>query len=147
MLNHMWKIVYYEGLLLYKRGKLVCLYCKLLLPSFMLEARCAARMESIATRLRGMQDKIARFEQQVRATALGGPVDVDHSIRKMLRGLKQDIRTVRLEVANMYGPGRRRSSGARLNRALTALNRNAEATYLAADRLLWEIEQHDGPAG
>jgi hypothetical protein len=145
MLNLMWKIVYYESLLLYKRSKLVYLHCLMLMPPFVLETRCAIRMESIAGRLRGMQDRIAKFEKYIHDGTFREAIDEDHSIRKMLQGLKEDIRTVRLEVAAMRGKHRPRPGGSRLGRALEALNRIAEETYLAADRLLWEIEQHDSP--
>jgi hypothetical protein len=143
MLNLMWKLMYYHCLLFYQWGKLAYLHCLMLMPSVVLEARCARRMERMAARLSRMQGKILQFEKNLSEGCINQAIDADHGIREMLQGLKADIRTMRLEASSIRGMNRR--CGLRLERALVRLHEVAEATYLAADRLLWEIEEHDTP--
>jgi hypothetical protein len=145
MLNLFCKLMFYESVLAYKRLKLLWLHFLMLLPPSVVEFRCALRMERLALRLLRMQHKILAFEQRIQEGCFNGCIDEDNSIAEMMRGLKQDVRMVRLEVASLHGVNRRRLSGARLGRALDKLHEVAESTYLAADRLLWEIEQHDSP--
>lgn len=145
MLTLALKLIYFE--LLAAFGRLRDLRPALLaaLPPVLVETRCAIRMERLADRLGRMHDKIMAFEEHIHQGHFIDEIDADRSIRAMLRGLKEDIRTVRCEVAAL-APRRREGYGAlRLGAALAKLHRVAEQTYAAADRLLWEIAEHDGP--
>jgi hypothetical protein len=145
MLTLALKLIYYEMLAAFGRLKNLRLALLASLPAVVVETRCAIRMEGLANRLGRMHDKIMSFESHIHQGHFTDEIDADRSIRDMLRGLKQDIRTVRCEVASLE-PVRREGYGAlRLRAALARLHRVAEQTYAAADRLLWEIAQHDGP--
>jgi hypothetical protein len=143
MLELLFKYLYFQFRLSGKRLKLLWLQCLLYMPASIIELRYARRMDRIAQRLLGMQVKLTEFEQRIRDGYYKEEIDGDNSFRSMLKGLKEDIRTVRLEVSAMHELNRRRMGGARLDRALTELRKVAEDTYGAADRLLWEIDQHD----
>jgi hypothetical protein len=136
------KILYYESLQFARRLKAQWLMLLLSVLPFVVHARCARRMEALATRLQMMRGKIERFEAHVLGGCFEELVDADRTIRAMLLGLKDDIRHIRCELAGLPklppGPG-----AARLDSALAQLHRIAEETYCAADRLIWEIDEHD----
>lgn len=144
MLTLALKLLYYELLAALNRLRHVRPALLAALPAGMVETRCAIRMERLVKRLARMHDKITAFESHIHKGHFIEEIDADRSIRAMLHGLKQDIRTVRCEVAALE-PIRRDGYGAqRLRAALRKLHRIAEDTYAAADRLLWEIAEHDG---
>lgn len=115
-----------------------------LLPSALfVEFRCARRIDALSRRVRGMQQKIARMSAHVLSGRAGGAVDADRSLRRMLADLKLDLNGVRRDLASWHARECRGRTGALLAAAIERLNRIAAETYLAADRLEWEIEDHD----
>ena len=66
-------------------------------------------------------------------------LDHDGMLRDSLKGLKEDMRGIRCQLAGM---GRAQLSE-RMQRAFARLGRVAEDTYACADRLQWEIDEHD----
>lgn len=99
------------------------------------ERRAAMRLDRLADRLAGMGYKIELLRKRMEA-GLDAPLDADASLRESLRGLKEDIRTVRSQLCSLSGPG----SSPRLQRAFNRLSAIAEKTYAAADKLQWEID-------
>jgi hypothetical protein len=115
-----------------------------LLPSALfVEFRCARRIDALARRVGGMQRKIARMSAHVLSGRAGGAVDADRSLRRMLGDLKIDLNGVRRDLATWHAKECRGRTGALLAAAIERLNRIAADTYMAADRLEWEIEEHD----
>jgi hypothetical protein len=113
------------------------------MPAIVIETRCALRMESLALRLARMRGRITRFEAHIHEGRFNARIDADRVIRAMLEGLKEDVRAIRCEVAILHGVPERGYGALRLVRARDALLSIASQTYSAADRLVWEIEQHD----
>jgi hypothetical protein len=107
------------------------------------ERRSALRLERLADRLEGMGSKIDLLRKRMDEGRLDEPVDADASLREALRGLKEDIRTVRCQLAVLRGP----RIAPRLQRAFNRLAAIAEETYASADKLQWEIDAHDRDAG
>ncbi|NHZ78617.1 hypothetical protein F2P44_04870 [Massilia sp. CCM 8695] len=103
------------------------------------ERRTALRLDRLADRLAGMGVKIDILRKRMNEGRLDEPLDADASLREALRGLKEDIRTVRCQLSALSGP----RSSPRLQRAFARLAAIAEKTYAAADKLQWEIEAHD----
>jgi methyl-accepting chemotaxis protein len=99
------------------------------------ERRAAMRLDRLADRLAGMGYKIDMLSKRL-DEGLDEPLDADASLRESLKGLKEDIRTVRSQLASLSGPG----SSPRLQRAFNRLSAIAEKTYAAADKLQWEID-------
>ena len=115
-----------------------------LLPSALfVEFRCARRIDALSRRVGRMQQKIARMSAHVLSGRAKGAVDADRSLRRMLAELKLDLNGVRRDLANWHAKECRGRTGALLAAAIERLNRIAADTYLAADRLEWEIEDHD----
>lgn len=115
----------------------------LVLPPGVRQLRCARRMNGLATRLESMRRKITAFEASIVAGAFRNAVDADFTIRAMLKGLKEDIREIRCEMAAVPIAARTGPGGEHLSAAIDRLHSVAQATYVAADRLLWEIGEHD----
>lgn len=90
-----------------------------------------------------MGRKISSFEASLLAGAFREAVDADFTIRDMLQGLKDDIRNIRCEMSALPLESCVGLGGQRLSAAIARLQAVAQQTYLAADRLLWEIEEHD----
>jgi hypothetical protein len=143
MLTLAWKILVCEVLLACHRARAHWRGLLLLMPPFVKQLRCARRMESLAVRLASMSRKISAFETSLLDGAFKEAVDADFAIREMLKGLKEDIRTIRCEMAAVPINARSGYCGARLREAIDHLRTVAEETYVAADRLLWEIGEHD----
>lgn len=110
------------------------------LASLGAERRCAMRLDRIADRLLAMAERITMLRDRMQAGFADEPVDEDHTLRDSLKGLKEDIRGIRCQLAGMHRP----QLSARLQRAFSRLGKIAEATYAVADKLQWEIEEHDG---
>lgn len=103
------------------------------------ERRCALKLDRIGDRLLGMGSRINMLRERMQVGIVDEPVDDDGALRVSLKGLKEDIRGVRCQLFSMQGPG----LSARLERAFARLNRIAEETYALADKLQWEIDEHD----
>ena len=138
-----WKILVCEVLLALNRARGHWHGLMTLMPPAVRRMRCARRMESLAARLTSMRRKISAFEASLTAGAFREAVDADFTIREMLKGLKEDIRHIRCEMAAVPVASRAGLGGQRLGAAIDHLHTVAEETYVAADRLLWEIGEHD----
>lgn len=139
-----WKILVCETMLAWQRLRALWREQLLvLMPPLLRQARCARRMECLAVRLALMRRKIAAFEASLLDGSFREPVDADFAIRVMLKGLKENIRHIRCEIAAVPQPVARGYGGVKLRAAMERLHVVAEETYLAADRLLWEIGEHD----
>lgn len=99
------------------------------------ERRAAIRLDRLADRLAAMGYKIEMLRKRM-DEGLDEPLDADCSLRDSLKGLKEDIRSVRSQLYTVTGPG----SSPRLQRAFNRLSAIAEKTYAAADKLQWEID-------
>lgn len=109
-----------------------------LLLSLGAERRCAMRLDRMADRLLAMGERI-----DVLRSRMGGGVDeaidADGSLRDALKGLKDDISGIRCQVGGMGRP----NLNARVQRAFARLSKVAAQTYARADKLQWEIDEHD----
>jgi len=103
------------------------------------ERRCAMGLDRVADRLASMGAKINLMRSRMRDGGMEVAIDADCSLRDALRGLKDDIRGIRRQLAGMQTPQR----SARLQRAFAHLGKIAEETYVCADRLQWEIDEHE----
>ena len=102
------------------------------------ERRCALRLDRLGDRLNLMAGRINLLRSRM-LEEVGEAIDSDHALRDALKGLKEDIREIRCQLAGMQSP---QLSG-RLQRAFARLGQIAEQTYASADKLQWEIEEHD----
>lgn len=109
------------------------------LSSLGAERRCAMRLDAMADRLASMGQKIDLLRQRIRAGDGDEPVDDDATLREALKSLKEDIRDIRCQLTAMDAP---QLSG-RIERAIRRLSLIAEETYTSADKLQWEIAEHD----
>ncbi|UUZ55469.1 hypothetical protein LP419_07160 [Massilia sp. H-1] len=103
------------------------------------ERRCAMRLDRVADRLACMGGRINTLRASMNEGGADEAIDADFLLRDELRGLKDDIRTIRCQLAGMRVSG---LSG-RMQRAFARLSRIASETYASADRLQWEIADHD----
>ncbi|MES2901654.1 MAG: hypothetical protein V4723_18145 [Pseudomonadota bacterium] len=103
------------------------------------ERRCAQRLDQIGDRLGLMGEKIDLLRTSMREHGADEAIDPDFCLRESLKGLKEDIRDIRRQLATLQAP----QLGARLQRAFARLNKVAEETYASADKLQWEIGEHD----
>lgn len=127
-----------------QRSKTFAVLRRTLSPSALfVELRCARRIDALARRLMRMQGKIGRMSAHVLSQQAGAAVDADRSLRGMLADLKLDLNGIRRDLALWYTRECRGRAGAMLRASIENLNRIAADTYLAADRLEWEIEEHD----
>jgi hypothetical protein len=116
----------------------VCRRAELALASLGAERRCALRLDRLGDRLNVMGARINLLRSRM-LDEVGEAIDTDHALRDALRGLKEDIREIRCQLAGMQSP----QLSARLQRAFARLAKIAEATYASADQLQWEIDEHD----
>jgi hypothetical protein len=112
---------------------------ELLLLSLGAERRCAMRLDRVADRLLVMAGRINALRERIDGGDVDEAIDADGMLRDSLKGLKEDIRVIRCQLAGM----RRPQLSARMQRAFARLNRVAEETYASADKLQWEIDEHD----
>lgn len=127
-----------------RRSRMFALWRRALSPSALfVELRCARRIDALARRLAGMQAKIGRLSGHLLSGRMEGAIDADRSLRRMLSELKDDLTTIRRDLALWHVKECRGRTGPRLEAAIAQLNRIAAETYSAADRLGWEIEEHD----
>lgn len=128
-----------------RRSRLVARVGRRLLPrGVLVEFRCARRIHAVARRLHGMQGKIAALSGHLQAGRIEGPVDADRNLRRMLAELKDDLNSIRRDLALWHAKECGGRTGATLAEAIAQLNRIAADTYAAADRLGMEIDDHDG---
>lgn len=105
------------------------------------ERRCALSLERIGERLAGMGDRINLLRARIGEGPSDAALDPDCCLCDCLKGLKADIRDIRRQLSMLQGT----RLSARLQRATARLASIAEHTYLSADRLQWEIGEHDRP--
>lgn len=103
------------------------------------ERRCAMRLDRVADRLASMGGRINVLRSRMNDGKSDEAVDADFVLRDALKGLKEDIRSIRCQLAGLHAP----MLSARMQRAFTRLSKVAEETYTSADRLQWEIAEHD----
>lgn len=101
--------------------------------------RSAQRLDALGDRLLHMSGKIDRLRAHIGDGGAGRPIDRDGSLRGFLKELKHDIREIRCQLAGWQSGG----ADARLLRAVMRLSHIAETTYALADKLQWEIDEHD----
>ena len=140
MLTLAWKILVCELLLALHRARG---NWRALMPPVLRRLRCARKIESLSARLTAMRRKITAFEASLVAGAFREAVDADFTIRNMLKGLKEDIGNIRCEMSAVPPESCAGLGGQRLGVAIEQLQAVAQETYLAADRLWWEIGEHD----
>jgi hypothetical protein len=128
----------------FRRSRTLAAWRRVLSPSALfVEMRCARRIDALSRRLTGMQGKIGRMSAHVLSGGGGAAVDADCSLRRMLTELKDDLNAIRRDLATWHARECRGRAGAALTAAIARLNRIAADTYSAADRLEWEIAEHD----
>jgi len=103
------------------------------------ERRCAMRLDRIGDRLVTMGSRINFLRSRIAGGLAGEAIDADRSLRAALKGLKEDIRGIRCQLVSTPKP----QLSARLERAFARLAGIAEQTYCSADKLQWEIDEHD----
>ena len=102
------------------------------------ERRCTVRLDSLGDRFSAMRERINLLRSRM-LDDVGEAIDSDYALRNALKGLKEDIREIRCQLAGMQSP----QLSARLQRAFARLAGIAEQTYASADKLQWEIDEHD----
>lgn len=103
------------------------------------ERRCAMRLDAVADRLTRMAHNINGLRARLSEGDGDEPVDEDATLRTALKGVKEDIRDIRCQLAGMHSL----PISARIERAILRVGRIAEETYASADKLQWEIAEHD----
>jgi len=111
--------------------------------SLLAQWRCARRIDAMTQRLLRMRAKIRALSAHVMSGALRSAIDPDGSLLAMLVDLKEETCTLRYQMAQWHTKQCKGRAGARLRASMLALNRIAADTYAAADRLAWEIVEHD----
>lgn len=111
--------------------------------SLLVQWRCARRIDAMTHRLLRMRAKIRALSGHVMSGALRGALDPDGTLAVMLGDLKEETRTLRYQLAQWHEKECRGRAGMRLKASMRVLNRIAAETYAAADRLAWEIVEHD----
>jgi hypothetical protein len=138
------KQIFAHALQAIRRSRTLAYWRRVLSPSaLVVEARCAHRIDALATRLAGMRGKISKLSSHLLSGKMGGMVDADGSLRRMLSELKDDLNCIRRDLAIWHAKECRGRTGKRLAAAIAQLNHIAAETYAAADRLEWEIVEHD----
>lgn len=104
------------------------------------ERRCALRLDRLTDRLTAMGQKINGLRARMHDNGGDEPVDEEATLREALKSLKEDIRSIRCQLMNMHPA----QLSDRIQRAILRLGQIAEETYACADKLQWEIAEHDG---
>lgn len=138
------KQLFADALKAVRRSRTLAYWRRVLSPSaLVVEARCARRIDALSTRLTGMRAKITTLSSHLLSGKMAAAVDADRSLRRMLSELKEDLNCIRRDLAMWHAKECRGRTGRRLAAAIAQLNRIAAETYAAADRLEWEIGEHD----
>jgi hypothetical protein len=116
----------------------VCRRAEQFLVSLGAERRCAMRLDRLSERLLAMGERIDMLRSRLRG-GVDEAIDADGALRDSLKGLKEDISGIRCQLGSMRKP----QLGARLQRAFVRLGKVAAHTYARADKLQWEIDEHD----
>ena len=111
--------------------------------ALMVQWRCARRIDAMTHRLLRMRAKIRALSGHVLSGALKDALDPDGTLATMLADLKEETRTLRYQLAQWHVKECKGRAGMRLKASMLVLNRIAAETYAAADRLAWEIVEHD----
>lgn len=109
-----------------------------LLLSLGAERRCAMRLDRLSDRLLAMGERIDALRSRMRG-GVDEVIDGDGALRDSLKGLKEDVGAIRCQLGSMGTP----QQSARLQRAFVRLSRVAAHIYVRADKLQWEIDEHD----
>jgi len=109
-----------------------------LLMSLGAERRCAMRLDGLSDRLLAMGERIDGLRSRMRG-GVDEMIDIDGTLRDSLKGLKEDISGIRCQLGGM---GTKQHS-ARMQRAFVRLSRVSAHIYARADKLQWEIDEHD----
>ena len=115
--------------------------------SLLVQWRCAKRIDAMTHRLLRMRAKIRALSGHLMSGALKDALDPDGTLATMLGDLKEETRTLRYQLAQWHVRECRGKAGVRLRASMLVLNRIAAETYAAADRLAWEIVEHDQALG
>lgn len=111
--------------------------------SMLVQWRCAKRIDAMTHRLVRMRAKIRALSGHLMSGALKDALDPDGTLAGMLGDLKEETRTLRFQLAQWHLRECKGRAGVRLKASMLVLNRIAADTYAAADRLAWEIVEHD----
>jgi hypothetical protein len=111
--------------------------------ALMVQWRCARRIDAMTHRLLRMRARIRALSGHVMSGALKDALDPDGTLATMLADLKEETRTLRYQLAQWHVKECKGRAGVRLKASMLVLNRIAAETYAAADRLAWEIVEHD----
>ena len=103
------------------------------------QRRCAMSLDAVGDRLLRMAAKINHLRTQISAGNIDEAMDADGSLRGSLKSLKEDIRNIRCQLVSLQAP----VANTRLLRAFARLSKIAEETYASADRLQWQIDEHE----
>jgi len=108
------------------------------------QTRCARHIDATARRIAAMGIKIRHLSGRLHAGSVPGLVDVDRNLRHMLDELKEELSTMRRDMARWHSRECAGRAGKRLEAAIARLNRVNADTHAAADLLLRQIEEYDG---
>jgi hypothetical protein len=107
------------------------------------QMRCTRHINATARRVALLGHKITILSNRLLAGSVPGQVDADRSLRRMLDELKEDLNSMRRDMARWHNRECAGRSGARLQAAIARLNRVNADTHAAADRLLRQIDEYD----
>lgn len=111
--------------------------------SLLVQWRCANRIDAMTRRLLRMRARIRAMSGHLMSGALKDALDADGTLARMLADLKEETRLLRYQLAQWHVNECKGRAGMRLKASMLVLNRIAADTYVAADRLAWEILEHD----
>jgi hypothetical protein len=117
------------------------------LPRPLVERLCARRLDRMALRLLRMRARIDAMSGHLGSGALDGPLlrlasDADGSLRRMLAALRDEVGTMRCDLALWHVRECGGRTGAHLAAAMARLNRIALDTGAAALKLQQELDEH-----
>jgi hypothetical protein len=122
------------------------------LPRRLVELRCARRLDRTGQQLLRMRARIDAMSAHLDSGAFDGPVmrlpaDRDGGLRRMLAGLRDELATMRRELARWHVRECGGRTGARLGRALARVNGIVVATSSAAQALEARLDAHERRLG
>jgi hypothetical protein len=127
-------------------------WLRLRLPRRLVELRCARRLDDTGRQLLRMRARIDAMSAHLDSGALDGPImrlpaDRDGGLRRMLAGLRDELSTMRRELARWHVRECGGRTGARLGSALARVNGIVVATSAAAQALEARLDAHEGDLG